>query len=118
MHTRDCTPNALTSPLASTNAMTTATPYAAATVGKILEQRLLAGGQIGCIHAADDDAVKAEQFFHFGGEAVFQFVGIRDALPVNLILRGAQNGDQIDGAVVFDGAAKKLEFPARLAFEI
>ena len=61
---------------------------------------------------------KREQIFHLGGEAILQFVGIRDALPVNLVLGGAQNGDEIDGAVVFDGAAEELELPARLAFEI
>ncbi len=61
---------------------------------------------------------KPNKLFHLGGEAVLQFVGVRDALAVNLVLGGAENGDQIDRSVVFDGAAEELELPARLAFEI
>jgi hypothetical protein len=40
------------------------------------------------------------------------------ALPVDLVLGGAQHGGKLQAAVVFRGAADEFEFPARLAFHI
>ncbi len=91
---------------------------AATPVDEILDEGLLPGRQIRRIHTAENDAVEGEQFLYLSGETVLEFIRIRQPLAIDLVLRGSQNGHQVNGAVVLDGAAEKLELPARLPFEI
>ena len=68
---------------------------AAAAVDELLDQILLGGGEIVRFHAAQNDALEAEQVVHFGGEAVLQFARwrIRRNLRVQLVLRGSDEAD-------------------------
>ena len=51
-------------------------------------------------------------------KALREHLLVVDALPVELVLRRAQQRDQTDIGIVLNGASQELEFPARLAFDV
>ena len=93
---------------------------AAAPVHEIVNRLLLRRGEVAGLHAADDQALIRKQLFGLGREAVLEFFGILDALPVDLVLRGAQHARQFDAdiGIVFDRAADELVLPNRFALYI
>ena len=79
---------------------------------------LLLGREVAGVDGAEDQALIAEEIFGARGEAIGEFLRAVDALAVELILGGADDGDNLHHAVVLFGLADELVFPARLALYI
>ncbi len=91
---------------------------AAAPIDIFAQEFLLQGREVIGVNRADDDAGVSKQVFGAHGKAVGEFIGIADALAIDLILTGAQHGDDLHRGIVVFGAANEFEFPARLAFDV
>ena len=59
-----------------------------------------------------------EELFALFREALGQHLFLVDALTVELVLRGTQQGDEPDIRIVLNGAAQEFELPPRFAFYI
>ena len=77
------------------------------------KRRKVVGGD-----GADDDAGVAKEIFGAHRKAVGEFIGIVDALAIDLVFAGAQHGHDLHRGVVLFCAADEFVFPAWLAFDI
>ncbi len=91
---------------------------APAPVDEIANQLLLLGRKISGFRAADDEPVESEQFLGLRRKSVQQFLGILNALTINLVLCSAHHRGQLQTAIVFDAAMNEFVFPAGLTLKI
>ncbi len=87
-------------------------------VDELANELLLRKREITGLHRTKNERLVAEEVFGPGREALGEFLGIVDTLAVNLVLGGAQHGDDLHVAVVVFGAADKFVLPPRFAFHI
>ena len=91
---------------------------AAAAIDKLLDHLLLRVGEVPALHTSQNQSVKGEKIVWFGRESIRQLAWIFYALPVQLVLRGAQQRDDMQRRIILHSAAQELIFPARLAFHV
>ncbi len=91
---------------------------AAASIDILAQQFLLQRREVVGRNRADDDAGVAEEIFGAHRKTLGQLARIADALAVNLVLAGAQHGDDLHRWVIVFRAADEFVLPARLAFDI
>src|SRR5207302_10414080 len=93
---------------------------AAAAVDEIVDELLLRRREVVGLYAADDQSLEREQVLGFGREALLEVLlpHAGRELPVELVLRGADDGGQLDVRVVVERAPYELVLPPRLALEV
>ena len=91
---------------------------ATAVANEVHDHLQLILGEKSGLDAAENEAFVLEKLFALFREALGQHLFLVDALTIELVLGGAQQGDEPDIGIVLNCTAQEFELPPRFTFYI